>query len=167
MVELGVVGEKNSGKTTLIEALVRTLAERGYSVATIKHTSHRHTFDQPGKDSHRHRQAGAGMTLAVSGSELALFAGADDGRRRKLLEIMASAFDLCLVEGDRSGSRPKLMVTRNLRPDESHIPDNVVACYGTVSPDDQTPTFAPDDVDGLTSFIVARYLAKSREASDA
>ena len=55
----GIAGFKNSGKTTLIVALLRILTARGFKVATIKHAHHRFDVDHPGKDSYRHRDAGA------------------------------------------------------------------------------------------------------------
>jgi len=167
MVELGIVGGRNSGKTTLVETLVRNLVRLGYRVATVKHTAHEHTFDQNGKDTRRHRQAGAGMTLAISGSELAMFADPTEAYRRILMNAMADKFDICLVEGDRSASRPKLLLTRNRNTKDNEIPDNVVAVYGPNPPDATTPCFGLGDVDGLVVFIVRRYLTWSAEATNA
>lgn len=67
----GVIGWKNNGKTTLVERLVAEIRERGYSVSTIKHAHHAFDVDQPGKDSHRHRQAGAGEVLVSGGQRWA------------------------------------------------------------------------------------------------
>jgi Molybdopterin guanine dinucleotide synthesis protein B len=68
----GVVGWKNSGKTTLVGALVRELPARGYRVSTIKYAHHAFDIDVPGKDSYRHREAGAAEVLAASGQRWAL-----------------------------------------------------------------------------------------------
>ena len=166
MVELGIVGSRNCGKTTLVEALAKSLVELGYRVATMKHTSHDHTFDQPGKDSYRHRQAGAGMTLATSSSELALFADSIEVHRQLLIDAMATQFDICLVEGDRSAMRPKLLVTRNREAGDTDFPGNIVALYGPTFPEMQVPSFELDDIDGLVTFIIRLYLAPSTEATD-
>lgn len=56
---VGIAGWKNSGKTTLVEALVAIFSARGLAVSTVKHAHHEFDIDRPGKDSHRHRQAGA------------------------------------------------------------------------------------------------------------
>ena len=165
MVELGIVGSRDSGKTTLVETLTKSLVELGYRVATVKHTSHDHTFDQPGKDSYRHRRAGAGMTLAASGSELALFADSTGAHRQLLIDVMATQFDICLVEGDRSAMRPKLLMTRNREAGDTDFPGNIVALYGPTLPEMQVPRFAFDDIDGLVTFIVRRYLTPSTEAT--
>ena len=59
MRRIHIIGRKNSGKTTLVVELVQQLSAMGKRVATIKHTHHRHELDVPGKDSYRHREAGA------------------------------------------------------------------------------------------------------------
>ena len=165
MVELGIVGSRNSGKTTLVEALAKSLMELGYGVVTVKHTSHDHIFDKPGKDSYRHRRAGSSMTLAISSSELALFADSTEVHRQLLMDAMATQFDICLVEGDRSAMRPKLLVTRNRETGDTDFPSNIVALYGPTLPEMQVPRFALDDLDGLVAFIVRQYLTPSTEAT--
>ncbi|MEO1458629.1 MAG: molybdopterin-guanine dinucleotide biosynthesis protein B, partial [Pseudomonadota bacterium] len=68
----GVVGWKNAGKTTLVERLVAEIVARGFRVSTVKHTHHGVDVDRPGKDSHRHRQAGAGQVILASSARWAL-----------------------------------------------------------------------------------------------
>jgi molybdopterin-guanine dinucleotide biosynthesis protein MobB len=63
---IGVVGWKNSGKTTLVVRLVAHLAALGYRVSTVKHAHHEVDLDRPGKDSHRHREAGAGEVMLAT-----------------------------------------------------------------------------------------------------
>lgn len=167
MIELGIVGDRNSGKTTLVGALVSRLKQLGYNVATVKHTSHEHLFDQPGKDSYRHRQAGAGMTLAISNSELALFADSTDAYKKVLMDALAVHFDICLVEGDRSADRMKVFLTRNREPGAGALPANIVAVYGPELDGLQTPRYDLDDTDGLVGFIVDRFLTPTVEKADA
>lgn len=167
MVELGIVGERNSGKTTLVEALVSRLAGLNYKVATVKHTAHDHLFDQPGKDSYRHRQAGAGMTLAISNSGLALFADSTDVNKKDMMNSMAAHCDICLVEGDRSADRMKVFLTRNRKPGVSELPANVVAVYGPQIDGLETPRYELNDIDGLVRFIVDRFLTPTAENADA
>ncbi|MDH3890007.1 MAG: molybdopterin-guanine dinucleotide biosynthesis protein B [candidate division Zixibacteria bacterium] len=167
MVELGIVGGRNSGKTTLVEALVHRLVKLNHSVATVKHTAHNHLFDQPGKDTHRHRQAGAGMTLAVSDSEVALFSDSSTEHREKLMRAMATMFDICLVEGDRSAERPKVFLSRNRKPDSPVLPTNIVTVYGPELDGVTVPRYELDDVDGLVGFIVDRFLTPTAEGASA
>jgi len=102
-----IVGRKNSGKTTLVVDLVRHLAAMGFRVATIKHTHHRHELDVPGKDSFRHREAGATAVGILSPAMNAVFwpteGDEDSSAPQDRYETFAALFDDCdliLVEGD-------------------------------------------------------------------
>lgn len=113
-----IIGRKNSGKTTLIEELVRELAARGLRVGTIKHTHHHHELDVPGKDSHRHRQAGAAVVGILAPGMHAIFWPTDDFQPKEdryaamLSRFEGLAVDLVLVEGDTQTSAPKIEVWR-------------------------------------------------------
>ncbi len=114
MKRVHIIGRKNSGKTTLITELVRYLSEQGYRVGTIKHTHHQHELDTPGKDSHRHRQAGAAPVGIIARNMSAIFCPAD-GTKEDRYRQMAPLFEACdvvLVEGDVHTSGPKLEVWR-------------------------------------------------------
>ena len=109
---LGIVGWSGSGKTTLIERVLPLLRARGLSVSTVKHAHHGFDMDRPGKDSFRHRAAGAAETLVISDSRWVLLAEATaPPPLETLLERMASV-DLVLVEGFKSHPFPKLEVHR-------------------------------------------------------
>ena len=109
---LGIVGWSGSGKTTLIERVLPLLRARGLSVSTVKHAHHGFDMDRPGKDSFRHRAAGAAETLVISDSRWVLLAEATaPPPLETLLERMASV-DLVLVEGFKSHPFPKLEVYR-------------------------------------------------------
>lgn len=111
-----VVGRRNSGKTTLIVDLVRHLTALGYAVGTVKHTSHRHELDTPGKDSHRHREAGAAAVGIISANLDVVFLPARPaGPRPDPYARMAALFegcDLVLVEGDARAAALKVEVWR-------------------------------------------------------
>lgn len=111
-----VIGRKNHGKTQLVEDLVRWYAAQGLKVATIKHTHHHHELDTPGKDSHRHRLAGARAVGILAREMTAIFLprerSVDDAER---YEAFAAAFadcDLIVVEGDTQATAPKIEVWR-------------------------------------------------------
>jgi len=168
MLEIGVVGARNAGKTTLIEKLVPELIARGARVATIKHTSHDHTFDTEGKDSYRHRRAGAGLTVAVSSAELALFAPPDKRYLESINDLIATFFDICLVEGDKRSDRAKLFITREMENLKVTEPDNIIATYGDKQYLPELPHFQLDEIVPLSEFIMERYhAAKSESASHA
>ncbi|MEM6905618.1 MAG: molybdopterin-guanine dinucleotide biosynthesis protein B, partial [Pseudomonadota bacterium] len=105
----GVVGWKNAGKTTLVERLVAEITARGLSVSTIKHTHHGVDVDQPGKDSHRHREAGARQVILASGARWALMTelrGQPEAPLEALLGQLAPV-DLVIVEGYKRDAHPK------------------------------------------------------------
>ena len=110
---LGIAGWSGSGKTTLIEQLLPRLRAAGLTVSTIKHAHHGFDIDKPGKDSHRHREAGAREVLVASGTRWALL-HENDGPEPALPDLLArmQPVDLVLVEGFKSHPFPKIEVWR-------------------------------------------------------
>lgn len=111
---LGIVGWKNSGKTTLVEALVREMTAHGLCVSTVKHAHHAVDIDVPGKDSHRHREAGAHEVIVTSAQRWALMRELRDSAEPEVEELIAklAPCDLVLVEGFKRGKHPKIEVAR-------------------------------------------------------
>lgn len=116
MKRVHIIGRKNSGKTTLVEDLIRHFSQSGLRVGAVKHTHHRHELDTPGKDSFRHRHAGAAPVAVLAPTMTAVFTplvGEHDSDDR--YEALAAAFadcDLVLVEGDSQTSGRKIEVWR-------------------------------------------------------
>jgi molybdopterin-guanine dinucleotide biosynthesis adapter protein len=110
---LGIVGWSGSGKTTLLVSVLPRLRGAGLTVSTIKHAHHGFDMDQPGKDSHRHRLAGAHEVLIASPRRWALL-HEEEGAESSLAELLdrMAPVDLVLVEGFRSHPYPKLEVWR-------------------------------------------------------
>ncbi len=110
----GVTGWKNAGKTGLMERLVSEISARGFSVSTVKHAHHSFDVDHPGKDSHRHRVAGAREVLLASRNRVALMTelrGEDEPVLDDLLKRLAPV-DLVLVEGYKRDRHPKIEAHR-------------------------------------------------------
>lgn len=109
----GVIGWKNAGKTSLMERLVAEITARGFSVSTVKHVHHDVDLDQPGKDSFRHRAAGASEVVLASAHRFALMRE-HRGPEPELPEILArmAPVDLILVEGYKRDAHPKIEVFR-------------------------------------------------------
>jgi molybdopterin-guanine dinucleotide biosynthesis protein MobB len=116
MNRIHVIGRKNHGKTTLVVELVQEFTRRGLKVGTIKHTHHHHELDAPGKDSHRHREAGAALVGVLARSMSAVFRPyvelERDESRYGDFEPLFAACDVVLVEGDSQTSAPKIEVWR-------------------------------------------------------
>lgn len=109
---VGVVGFSNSGKTLLIEALVREFKRRGRTVATVKHCPHGFDLDRPGKDSHRHMEAGADAVILSGPGAVGVVRRDVDGEAplHDLLARYAAGYDLVLVEGYRDMGIPQIVV---------------------------------------------------------
>jgi molybdopterin-guanine dinucleotide biosynthesis protein B len=112
---LGIIGWSGSGKTTLLTAILPLLQNSGLRVSTVKHTHHDFDMDRPGKDSFRHRQAGAHEVLVASGTRWALLHELE-GPEVPLHNLLAKLdpVDLVLVEGYKSHPFQKLEVHRPL-----------------------------------------------------
>ena len=108
---LGIVGWSGVGKTTLVAAMIPLLRARGLRVSTIKHAHHGFDLDREGKDSHRHREAGAEEVLVASGTRWALL---HEGPEPPLEALLArlSRVDLVLVEGYKRAAIARLEVYR-------------------------------------------------------
>jgi len=110
---ISIVGKSSSGKTLFIEKLIPRLKEMGLSVGTIKHDVHGFDIDHPGKDTWRHKQAGAELVLISSPWKLALIKDVEEERELdQLREEYISGIDLALTEGYKSGDKPKLEIFR-------------------------------------------------------
>lgn len=109
----GVIGWKNSGKTSLMERLVSEITGRGFSVSTVKHVHHAVDLDQPGKDTFRHREAGAREVVLASADRFALMVE-HRGPEPELPAILSrlAPVDLVLVEGYKRDAHPKVEVWR-------------------------------------------------------
>jgi molybdopterin-guanine dinucleotide biosynthesis adapter protein len=110
---IGIVGWSGSGKTTLVTGLIPVLRTEGLTVSTVKHTHHGFDMDRPGKDTYRHREAGAHEVLVAAGTRWALLhevVGPEPGLPELLTRL--EPVDLVLVEGFKSHPFPKIEVHR-------------------------------------------------------
>ena len=157
---IGVAGFKNAGKTTLVERLVRHLTERGYRISTVKHAHHSFDIDHEGRDSFRHRHAGAGEVAVISGQRWAIIHELRQEPEPSFDAILAklAPCDLVIVEGYKHGRHDKIEV-RNLALDHPKLESQdptiaAIAANGKIS-DAQVPVFDRDHVGALADFIIA------------
>lgn len=158
----GIAGWSGSGKTTLLVQLVEEMVARGYAVSTIKHAHHAFDVDQPGKDSYRHRTAGASEVMVASANRWALMhelRGAPEPTLGELVMQM-SPVDLLLVEGFKRERHDKLEIWRvghgqPLRaPDDPHIVAVATDAADIVAPLVGVPVLDLNDVGTITQFII-------------
>ena len=157
---IGIAGWSGAGKTTLLTRVIPCLAARGMRVSTVKHAHHAFDVDQPGKDSHTHREAGATEVLVSSANRFALMhelRGAPEWTLDALLEKL-SPVDLVLVEGFKTQAHPKLEVYRAavgqalLHPEDENIV--AIASDGPVTA--SVPVVALDDIEAVADILVAK-----------
>jgi molybdopterin-guanine dinucleotide biosynthesis protein B len=156
---IGLAGWSGSGKTTLLTKVIPCIVARGLKVSTIKHAHHSFDIDQPGKDSHIHRMAGATEVLVGSGRRWAIvheLRGEAEPTLAALLEKV-SPVDLVLVEGYKGGSHPKLEVYRAavgkplLYPDDPAI---VAIASDEPLPGARVPVVDLDDVERISDILL-------------
>jgi molybdopterin-guanine dinucleotide biosynthesis protein B len=155
----GVAGWSGSGKTTLLVRLIPELVGRGLRVSTIKHAHHAFDVDQPGKDSFRHREAGATEVLIGSANRWALMHELRGDPELTLADMIArmSPVDLLIIEGFKHGPHPKLEVWREsvgkplLQPNDPTI--RAVVSDGSAQ-GLAVPVLSLEDVAGVADFIM-------------
>jgi molybdopterin-guanine dinucleotide biosynthesis protein MobB len=156
----GIAGFKNSGKTTLVVELVQELTARGLRVATVKHAHHEFDIDQPGKDSYKHRAAGAAEVIVASRrrwAHIRELGDADEPRLDDLLPHLDN-IDLVVVEGYKHGEHRKLEVRRAGldHPALAEESDTIRAVVADERPANLGIPFLPrDDVAAIADFILA------------
>ena len=155
---IGVAGFKNAGKTTLVDKLVVELTRRGRHVSTVKHAHHSFDIDHAGRDSFRHRKAGAVEVAVVSRHRWAIIHELREELEPPLADILAklAPCDLVLVEGYKRDKHDKIEV-RNIQLDHPSLAGSdptviAIAANGQV-PDAPVPAFDRDDVVALATFI--------------
>jgi len=156
---ISVVGTSDVGKTTLIEKLIPELKRRGYRIGVVKHAHHGFHIDQKGKDSWRHKSAGADTVMVASPGRIAMvkdnpYEGLDS------LEKYFEDMDLVITEGYKKADKPKIEV---LRKSISAFPvcqenDHLFALVTDSDINAGVPKFEFDDIKSLADLIEKKYL---------
>jgi molybdopterin-guanine dinucleotide biosynthesis adapter protein len=148
----GITGWKNAGKTTLVERLVAEFVRRGLTVNTVKHGHHDLDVDHPGRDSYRHRAAGATEVAVVGGHRYAIMREQEEPTLAEVLARLAPA-DLILIEGYKREPHRKIEVHAGGEP-MAPRDDTIVAVASDDPPSDAgVPSFRRDDIAGIADFI--------------
>jgi molybdopterin-guanine dinucleotide biosynthesis protein B len=155
----GVVGWKNAGKTGLMERLVTEITGRGFSVSTVKHAHHTFDVDHEGKDSYRHRVAGAQEVMLASRNRFALMHERRDEDEPTLAQLLdkLSPVDLVLIEGYKRDTHAKIEAFRS----ETNNPliagdDPSIRAVASDTPIDlDRPVFDLNDTVSIANFILA------------
>lgn len=155
----GVIGWKNAGKTGLMERLVTEITGRGFRVSTVKHAHHTFDVDHPGRDSYRHREAGATEVLLASRNRFALMHELRDEDEPTLSELLVhlAPVDLVLIEGYKRDSHPKIEAFRAEPANPLIAPDDptIRAVAADCELDLDRPVFDLNDTVAIADFILA------------
>jgi molybdopterin-guanine dinucleotide biosynthesis protein B len=160
---VSIVGRSESGKTTLIEKLIPVLTQRGYRIGTIKHTHHAVDIDRAGKDSARHRSAGAETVMLASPGQVAMFKATASEALDELIRYFDDV-DLLITEGYKRENKPKIEVLRAAVGSEllcRHDPE-LVAVATDASLNVHVPVFRLNDPAAIAEFIEHRFLDPRR-----
>jgi molybdopterin-guanine dinucleotide biosynthesis protein B len=164
---VSIVGKSDAGKTTLIEKLMPELLRRGYRVATVKHDVHGFDVDREGKDSWRHKQAGAHTVVISSPEKLALIRDVDhDADLAELRDKYIQDVDLIMSEGFKKNNQPKIEVFRKEKHQEllCHKEDNLLAIASNQPLDVGVPCLDINDARGLVDLIEEKFLKHKQTA---
>lgn len=164
---IGVAGFKNSGKTTLVEKLVRHLSGLGFRVSTVKHAHHSFDIDHEGRDSFRHRKAGATEVAVISRDRTAIIHELRGEEPPSLEQVLARLrpCDLVIVEGYKRDSHDKIEVRDVGLNHPALAPgDPTVVAIAATGPvlEASVPVFDRDNVAALTQFIISHMSLSTR-----
>ncbi|QTA87690.1 molybdopterin-guanine dinucleotide biosynthesis protein B [Desulfonema magnum] len=156
---ISIVGKSQSGKTTLIEKLIPELKKRGYGIGIIKHASHKFDIDKKGKDSWRHKAAGADTVIVASPGAIAMV---KDHHSESLehLEMYFQDMDIVITEGYKKKDKPKIEVFRAAAHKELLCRNDktLVALVTDTDADLNVPRFRLEEIEKLADFIEKEYI---------
>lgn len=159
------VGRSNSGKTTLIERIIPELVRAGYRIATVKHAGHGFDLDTEGKDSWRHKRAGASSVIVMSKGSLAMFADVSD--QMKVEEVrdrfLDSSYDLIIAEGWKHEGYPKIVVVRDHIGELPVSGDGLLAVVSNHALEMDLPVLDPDDIPAVAALIMRHFPRQRRD----
>ncbi|MDY6822067.1 MAG: molybdopterin-guanine dinucleotide biosynthesis protein B [Deferribacterota bacterium] len=164
---ISIVGTSDSGKTTLIEKLTTYLTEKGYKIATIKHDAHSFEIDKEGKDSYRHKQAGAKTVIISSSEKIAMINSVNkEPTLDELMLLLPEDIDLVITEGYKRSNKPKIEVFRTSHSREFLCKDDntlvAVATDDLNAPELENVNnkFFLDNIEDTATFIENNYIKK-------
>lgn len=161
---LSIVGKSNSGKTTLMEKLVAELKSRGWKIGTVKHDIHGFDIDIPGKDSYRHRAAGAQSVIISSPQKLALIKSVpQELTLEELAQQYFSDVDIVITEGYKKENKPKIEVHRQAISSRLLCgpQDNLRAVASDTAWEVGVPCFDLNDYKAIADFVEENFLKKT------
>jgi molybdopterin-guanine dinucleotide biosynthesis protein B len=155
------IAKSGTGKTTLIVKVIKILSERGYKVSSVKHTDHDFEADIPGKDSWRHKNAGAFSTMLLSRGKAAFFSDIDSSFETEISGMASKYFsgsDIVIIEGFKDLNMKKIEllrknITPDLKPGFQNDPGLILVCADGFIKDLKVPQIDINDSEKIADFI--------------
>jgi len=161
---VSIVGKSKSGKTTLLEKLIAELKSRGYRVATVKHAPQESSFDEPGKDSWRHTQAGSEAAVISSSDKLVLIKPVSgEASLEQITYLLGEDYDIILTEGFRQGNAPKIEAHRRQAGPPLASVKKLIAIATDEPLETRTRQFPLEDSKGLADLLEKGFIQPQRE----
>lgn len=159
---LSITGCGKCGKTTMVEKLVTELSRRGYVIGTLKHDVHGFSMDHPGKDTWRHKQAGARAVAIIGPDQVAVIRSTPTGEF-SINDAVAllGPVDLVITEGFKRAPYPKIEIFSSVRNEGSLLcadDPHLLAVAGDLPVEARVPTFDWNDVESIANLVEARLL---------
>ncbi|GAB6173470.1 molybdopterin-guanine dinucleotide biosynthesis protein B [Paradesulfitobacterium aromaticivorans] len=155
---VSVVGKSDSGKTTLLEKILREAKKRGWRVATVKHDVHGFEMDKPGKDTWRHAQAGADVVVISSPTKIAVLEKVEEDQPLDEVVKRVQGVDLIFTEGYKRAHKPKIEVFRSaVHKDLLCQPEELLAIASDVQFELGVPCYDLDDAAGLCDLLAEKF----------
>lgn len=168
---ISVVGAVKSGKTSLIEELVRELKLKGYKVGTLKHTSHTFEFDKPGKDSHRLKVCGSDIGGIFSKESIGIIRDINDDRDfLKIVLNYFSGMDILLIEGYKKGKFPKILMltSRDIEKEVADFDRDEIIALAGIGKEIKTDFnyFGKFEIKKIAEFLEKNFIKKNLPSGD-
>ncbi|MDY6974038.1 MAG: molybdopterin-guanine dinucleotide biosynthesis protein B [Thermodesulfobacteriota bacterium] len=165
---VSIVGTSGVGKTTILEKLIPELTRRGLRVGTVKHHAHgEFEMDRPGKDSWRHKKAGAATSIVSSPQRIGILMDVDHDHKPNELKSLFSNIDIILTEGYKREDNPKIEVFRSEINGEPVCKGDkhLLALVSDESVDLGIPRYSTDDIEGLADFLITGFTLVSNQTT--
>ncbi len=159
-----IVGKSNSGKTTLLEKLIAELTQRGHKIGSVKHAHDGFEMDKEGKDSWRHRKAGASATLVITENKIALIKD-DPSNYIEKMTANLSDMDVIIAEGFKNQELPKIEVFRTGSVHKRPLcmtDENLIAFVTDSDYHPDVPVFGLEEISAIADFIELKFLKRSQ-----
>ena len=158
-----IVGKSNSGKTTLLEKVIALLTDKGYKIGSVKHAHDGFEMDKEGKDSWRHRKAGAESTLVITENKIAMIKDDKTSYIEKMQSYL-SDMDIILAEGFKKQALPKIEIFRTGSSHKKPLcmtDKNLIAFVTDSEYKPDVPIFGIEDINQIADFIEFNLIKKS------